>query len=207
MQPHAKKILSGEAYWAQQLLECITQMAQQGTNAVLSILAEVDSVKVEQHYPPAGLVFANDRWRAFYHCHETGALQHEHGHFHIFTLDHDAQWAHAVALTMDVDGQPVQWSALNRWVTAGPWLMRAGFNSQFNSYADISHDTLVARWLYAMLQTHRTQLDDLLVQRDEQVQRHAAGGNPEQVFETRDVYTLATMPVSLQALLQTQLLS
>jgi hypothetical protein len=208
MAASAKQKLSVEAYWSQQVFDCVQEMAQWQTNAVLLMLADVDVLAAEQHYPDDGLLFGNNRWRAFYHCHDAENRQtNEHGHFHIFTDTGDSQWAHVAGLSIDRDGQPLHWFAVNRWVTDGPWLTRSDFISVLNNSAECSGDELAGRWLYAMLQLYTAELDELFVQRDERVQQLANNGGSTQIHEDRTVYTLATKPVALKAQLETHLLN
>lgn len=207
MSASAKLNLSVEAYWSQQVFDCLQEMAQRQTSAVLLMLADVDVLEVEQRYPEAGLVFGNNRWRAFYHCHDAENRQaNEHGHFHIFTDTGDGQWAHVAGLSVDSYGQPLHWFAVNRWVTDGPWLTRRDFIKQLNNSTESAGDELAGRWLHAMLQLYMAELDELLVQRDERAQQLASKSDSAQMHEDRTVYTLATKPVALQAQLETHLL-
>ena len=98
-----------EPYWTLKLLDILQKMAAQKTNAVLELLAGVDQLETERAYPESGLLFAADRWRGFYHCHQSAAIHpEEHGHFHIFTDTGQQTWAHAAGLSIDAEGQPMQ---------------------------------------------------------------------------------------------------
>ena len=196
-----------DAYWSQQLFACLAEMAAHDSNAVLLVLAGVDVVETERHYPDDGLTFSNKRWRAFYHCHEA-ATQHEneHGHFHIFTDIGGEQWAHVAGLAIDMYGQPLHWFAVNRWVTDGPWLDRKQFLHQMHTSADNEQDSLLGRWLYALLQLYQAELSDLLKSRDERVLSYTHKLELASVLELHDIYTLATKEIELQAMLEKHLL-
>ena len=207
MSMHANKTGQHESFWSQQLFDCLGEMAVHDTNAVLLTLADVDVVETGRRYPDEGLVFANKRWRAFYHCHQA-ATQHanEHGHFHIFSDIGDQHWAHVAGLAIDASGQPLHWFAVNRWVTDGPWLERMQFLHQLQTIADNEQDSLAGRWLYALLQLYQAEISDLLKLRDERVQSYTHHLKLAAVLEKRDIYTLATKEIELQAMLEKHLL-
>ncbi len=196
-----------DAYWSQQLFACLAEMAAHDTNAVLLALAGVDVVETERRYPDDGLMFANKCWRAFYHCHEAATQhQNEHGHFHIFTNIGGEQWAHVAGLAIDMYGQPLHWFAVNRWVTDGPWLGRKQFIHQLRTSAEDEQDSLLGRWLYALLQLYQAEISDLLKSRDERVRSYTKKLELVSVLERQDIYTLATKEIGLQAMLEKYLL-
>jgi hypothetical protein len=198
---------SHESQWAEQVFTCLQEFAARRTNAVLLTLADVDRLESERRYPESGLTFADNRWRAFYHCHEADS-QHpdEHGHFHIFTDIGKQTWAHVAGLGIDASGQPLQWFAVNRWVTDGPWLERAEFLHQLDTTSDSKDDPLTGRWLFALLQLYRSNLSDLLAQRDAQILVHEKNQDRAATLEDSSIYTLAAQPVELQSMLENHLL-
>lgn len=206
-----------ESYWSFRLLALLQDMAAQNTNAVLTILADVDHLKTECRYPESGLLFADKRWRAFYHCHEATSMHvNEHGHFHLFTDIGNQAWAHVAGLSIDAEGQPLQWFMVNRWVTDGPWLERAIFPDQLKYVtANDEDEGLVASWLGALLQLYQNTLSDLLMKRDEQVKvnltRHLTGHlkqrSMKDTLDDREIYTLATQAIDLQFILEKNLLA
>ena len=207
MSVHTATTGKHDAYWSQQLFACLAEMAAHDTNAVLLALAGVDVVETGRRYPDDGLMFANKRWRAFYHCHEA-ATQHEseHGHFHIFTDIGGEQWAHVAALAIDMYGQPLHWFAVNRWVTDGPWLGREQFIHQLRTSAEDEQDSLLGRWLYTLLQLYQAEISDLLKSRDERVRRYTKKLELVSVLERQEIYMLATKEIGLQAMLEKHLL-
>ena len=196
-----------ETYWTLRLFAILQEMAAERTNAVLELVDNVDHFESEHSYPETSLFFAANRWRAFYHCHESTSLHpNEHGHFHIFTDTGNQQWAHVAGLSIDNMGQPLQWFMVNRWVTDGPWLEQDKFPVQLKDAAhDNEEDSLVGQWLVALLQVSRETLSDLLVKRDEQIQRHLNGCSRVETLDDRDIYTLATHPIDLQSMLENHL--
>ena len=200
-------VTSRQRQWSHQLFDCIREMAMLQSNAVLQVLAGVDMVEAGRHYPDGGLSFAGNRWRAYYHCHEAAENDdREHGHFHVFTATGMGEWAHVAGLAMDVYGQPVSWFAVNRWVTDGPWLERAQLEHRLQSLKPDRQESLVGRWLCAMLQAQQTELAELFVARDQRLRCYQQQSDDTGLLDDRDLYLLATKPVALQAMLEKNLL-
>lgn len=202
-----KKSPEHENYWSLRCLALLQEMAAQNTNAVLTILSDVDCLETECRYPESGLLFADKRWRVFYHCHEATSMHpDEHGHFHLFTDIGNQAWAHVVGLSIDAEGQPLQWFMVNRWVTDGPWLERAVFPDQLKYVAVNDDEDLVESWLGALLQLYSGELSELLKKRDEQIKFYSKEKRRQETMEDRDVYTLATQAIGLQFKLEKYLL-
>jgi hypothetical protein len=196
------------SYWSLRLLDILQEMAAQKTNVVLELLGNIGQLETGRPYPETGLLFAADRWRAFYHCHEaTSTHQKEHGHFHIFTAIGNQAWAHVAGLSIDAEGQPLQWFMVNRWVTDGPWLERDRLLSQLKTAAaETGEESLAGRWLAALLQLYHDTLTGLLIRRDEQIQLRLKGRSMIEALDDRDIYTLATQSIDLQSMLEKHLL-
>jgi len=207
MQVVMNKKTDHETYWTLRLFAILQEMSAKRTNAVLELVGNVDHLESEHHYPETGLVFAENRWRAYYHCHETTTIHpNEHGHFHIFTATGDQHWAHVAGLSIDNEGQPLQWFTVNRWVTDGPWLEQDRFPAQLKEAAhDNEEDNLVCQWLLALLQVYRETLSGLLIKRDAQIQHHLHGRSRVETRDDRDIYILATQSIDLQSMFENHL--
>lgn len=196
-------------YWSIELFELLQEMAAANTNAVLTLLASENHVQPQCHYPENGLCFACGYWRAYYHCHDTLPMHsNEHGHFHLFTDIGNKCWAHVAGLSIDADGQALQWFTVNRWVTDGPWLETSDFTRQLK-YISVkkSKDSLVSRWLGSLLQLYRDDLYSLLVDREKQLQCYAKGRNRTQIMDDRDLYQLNVQKIDLSQMLEKYLLA
>jgi hypothetical protein len=208
MSAQIKSSSKERSYWCLKLLALLQDMATQNTNAVQQLLADVDCLEVERRYPESGLLFAGRRWRAYYHCHETVFMHpNEHGHFHIFTDIGDQHWAHAAGLSIDAEGQPLQWFTVNRWVTDGPWLDSDVFLKQLKYITENNEEEgLVTSWLATLLALYNDTLFDLFNSRDEKIRHHSTGCSEVVTQENRDLYTLSTQSVHLQSKLEKHLL-
>lgn len=207
MAEYTQNLAEDKFYWCSKLLILMQEMAAQHTNAVLKVLANVDHLQAERRYPEAGLLFAEKQWRVFYHCHEVTVMHpDEHGHFHLFTDIGNEDWAHVAGLSIDTEGQPLQWFMTNRWVTDGSWLRRENLVEQLNALVPGVDDDLVGNWLTALLQLYSDTLFDLLEKRDAQIQKKLKGRNMTVTLDDRDVYLLASQSIDLQFMLKKYLL-
>jgi len=203
-----KPVQQDAAYWSMRLLSSIQQMAAQHSNAVLMVLSGVEHLETERRYPEAGLWFGHGHWRAYYHCHEAESMHAlEHGHFHLFTDLGEQSWAHVAGLSIDAEGQPLQWFAVNRWVTDGPWLVRDTFFEQLKWVSAAEETSLVADWLAILLQLYREPLYDLLHARDRRLEHLSPTDDLREVRDNREVYLLAVEAIDLQSTLEKQLLA
>lgn len=191
----------------QALYECIQRLAARETNPVLEILNDIPTVEEDTKYPTKGLRFAQQGLRAFYHCHDsTQRPPNEHGHFHLYVCaDADADtadWAHLVALAMDEFGQPIQWFSVNRWVTGGKWLTTKALMHLASQLRLNIKMSLTEQWLIALLKVCHTQIQQLLIQRDNFLIQLTTTSNLEEIWQDRRYYELSKSPVDLLALFQ-----
>ncbi|MGB5306258.1 MAG: hypothetical protein WBO57_08445 [Gammaproteobacteria bacterium] len=191
------------------LCECIRLLASRNTNPVLELLESAGHFVEHQKLPAEMLRFGGNDWRAYYHCHGAShRTANEHGHFHIFARVPQAlpdtleNWAHVISLAMDVEGQPVRWFAVNRWVTDSVWLEADRLAALLDRLQPVPGFGLVERWLVAMLETYHDEIVSLLRSRDRRVQALAAAGGRVDVLEDRRFACLAEQPVDLLTRLQ-----
>lgn len=188
------------------LCECIHSLATRNTNPVLELLESAGHFRENQKLPAGSLHFGGNDWRAYYHCHR--ACQRaagEHGHFHVFARVPQAlsetveSWAHVVSLAMDVEGQPVRWFAVNRWVTDSLWLDAGVMGALLDDLPPVSGLDLVERWLLTMLETYHDEIVSLLQARDRRVQALAVDRRRADALEDRRFECLAEQPIDLLA--------
>ena len=109
-------------------------------------------------------------------------------------------------MSIDAEGQPLQWFAVNRWVTDGPWLESENFLTQLKYAAVEDDNSLAGNWLVAMLQLFRDDLLELFINRDMQIQHNLKGRSRAEILDNCDIYTLATSSIDLQSRLEKHLL-
>lgn len=187
---------------ANQLLSCINLFGERHSNPVLSILSGLQPID-KTRYPEHALSFGQDKWRVFYHCHDSPAMQEdEHGHFHFFTrtpaqTDEKYEWSHVAALAMDNMGQPLHWFTVNRWVTDGAWFEQDWLDDAVFELSLHQEPQLLGRWFQAMLCLYLEDISDLLIQRDINLPLQRYLDDPDSVFIDHDIYLLSSAPVNL----------
>lgn len=186
------------------LLDCLIRFAERSSNPVLDLLDD-ESLQETHRYPPSGLEFGDSRWRAFYHCHGSPRRRAgEHGHFHIFARPDAARddWTHVAGLAMDCLGQPVEWFAVNQWVTGGSWLPADDLIRRLPVPVPAPHDGLTERWLAGMVCAYKDDIQQLLRQRDRALAAHVSGNDGAAAMKNRAIYDLAASGIDLRATLE-----
>lgn len=184
--------------WLYKLVESMNQMARRNTNAVLLTLNGVQSIKPYQRYPQEPFYFADNCWRAFYHCHASPvAYEHEHGHYHFFTRDNPgAEWSHVVALSINEYGQPLGLFTTNLWVTDGAWFESRQLSQQLQYLEQGDDEILPLNWFRYVLLLYQGIIVQLLNERDQKLQE-LYPHNHEQAFIDRSIYALSTQGIDL----------
>lgn len=205
---HSSNLSDHKFYWCSKLYLLMRHMAKLNTNAVLKVLANVDNIEVDYHYPETGITFSGNKWRVYYHCHESVSTHpDEHGHFHLFTDIGDNNWAHVTGLSIDAEGQPLQWFLTNRWVTGGTWLTREKLLEQLMGLVLSVDDDMVGNWLCILLHLYSDTLFELYDKRDEKVEQDLDGRSKKETLNDRNIYSLATGSINLQSILEQYLLN
>lgn len=175
--------------WSRLLLSSTQAMFAEGRPLMNRVLPLHAPLEVWQHYPYGDVVTGEVGSRYFYHCHPPGErAEGEHGHFHLFLAksamptgaralraatttsakEPRADVVHIAALAISTEGLPLSWFTTNRWVT-DEWLYPAAtIAAQLHRFdlRGADGDPLVNDWLTAMVALSRSELVDLLVQRD-----------------------------------------
>lgn len=200
---------------AEALIEATVAMHSAGKPLMRLVLPADDEPEQWAHYPPDDAISPVSRSRYFYHCHppeERG--EGEHGHFHLFLplalfAEEDCQSAppedgenrarvvHFTALSVDMQGVPLQLFTTNRWVT-DEWLCSADAIAAVIDRFDLEGadgDPHVNQWLTAFVALAREPIIDLLHRRDAVLEAKGWPG------EDRAVEIASSTPADLQALL------
>jgi hypothetical protein len=171
---------------AEMLIEATIAMHAAGTPLMQLVLPHDENPEQWEHYPQDDAISPDTLCRYFYHCHppeerRTG----EHGHFHLFlplhlfpfdrckaapAVDDDnrARVVHLAAMSVDMQGLPLQLFTTNRWVT-DEWMFAASEIGEVIDRFDLTSangNALVNQWLTSFVALARGSILDLLEQRD-----------------------------------------
>ena len=202
---------------AREILECRRVLAKGGLNIVGEVLRGQGTFYENNHYPANDVYDAQTHAQYYYHAHRAG----EHGHFHTFmrragmppgiaplAWPHAEPWpdgnealAHLIAISMDAFGRPISLFAVNRWVSAEAWYPAEDVIRMLDRFA-IDHAFPfwpVNRWISAMLQLFRPQVEALLRHRDLVVDAWRRAHPDSDVFEDRQLEVTGEFPISIDA--------
>ena len=185
---------------AQELVNCINQFALNYTNPVIAILPDNSVVEFEKKYPNPMLSFSGIGVRAYYHCHSSdNRPDTEHGHFHVFLKTDSEKWSHLAGLSMDKLGQPLEWFTVNHWVTGEAWITAPALEQQLNKLQKNEGQKLelVENWLLAMLNFYQKALNQLLRERDQEINAFLTEKTLESALEDRNIYILSKYKINL----------
>ncbi|MDG2003888.1 MAG: hypothetical protein P8J20_11205 [Novosphingobium sp.] len=202
---------------AHTVIETITEMAQAGIPLMRRVLPDED-VHFWEHYPDDDARDSKTRSRWYYHVHAPGDRDPaEHGHFHLFLHrtqidpgsellaqpsegeDAPAHVTHVAGLSIDLNGIPTTWFATNRWVTDEFLYAAPTMIDHLGAYNvdDTGEDSLVNRFLTAMVALYCDELADLLHERDTRQAELVSERGSEAYEAENDV--LATCAIDLDA--------
>lgn len=164
---------------------CEAILGKGGLNILTETFEGVSDIAAWAHYPP-GDVFdpaSNSQW--FYHCHPAEEDAREHGHFHCFVRPTGPEGPihHLCAVGVDARGKLLRLFTVNQWVVGDDWadadttialLDRFDMQMPRPSY-------LVNRWLTGVLVAYRSEIVDLVRERDAVL----AGHEPPQGLPAR----------------------
>jgi hypothetical protein len=139
------------------------------------------------HYPEGDIYDAATGIQVFYHAHAQGDRPSaENGHFHCFVerqrlqragrpiahpkRDGSRELCHVVGISIDPRGVPFELFTTNQWVT-DEWLYPADkVASLLPAFSQLAADAPAAlRWVAALVTLFEPQIDDLLRERDSQL--------------------------------------
>ncbi|MZR23094.1 hypothetical protein GQF03_12225 [Sneathiella chungangensis] len=202
---------------ADEILECYRVLKKGGANIVGEILKGQGTFYEWDHYPEGDVYDDETHAQYYYHAHREG----EHGHFHTFLrkkgmredmspvpydgpevwpAEEDEIICHLIAISMDSAGFPISLFTTNRWVTGENWYDKADVIDMLDSFI-IDHSTPswpANRWLTAMLQLFRPQIELLIIQRDEKIAKWREKKPDVDVFEDRDLEITSSLDIRVE---------
>jgi hypothetical protein len=153
------------------------------------------------HYPRNDVVDAEQATRFYYHAHGSRKCpKAEHGHFHLFKhTGQKGDFMHLAGLSLDAQGLPIRWFTTNCWVTGERWRGADEVIESLRTYEIRvqGERAPLAKWLTAMVQLFRPQLEQLLRRRDRIMARHLARGDLAMVSEDRSLDVLSQCSAAL----------
>ncbi|HAU22012.1 MAG TPA: hypothetical protein DCS24_05350 [Erythrobacter sp.] len=204
---------------AQVVIETITAMAGEGRPLMQRVLPEED-VHFWKHYPEKDARDRDTKSRWYYHVHAPGQRdEDEHGHFHLFLHrtqlpeglepqvwppqgeDAKAHVTHIAGLSINHQGIPRAWFMTNRFVTNEFLYPADVMIENLSDYMvdNTAEDSLVNRFVTAMVALYREEIAELLVERDaalaDLVQEHGVAGYEK----ASGAEVLAQIPIDLDA--------
>jgi hypothetical protein len=182
-------------------------LAKANTNVVAQCLAHQGTFYELDHYPKGDVYDAEFHAQYYYHAHR--AESGEHGHFHTFLRSKamppqarpvpyagkakrptggDAL-AHLVAISMNRPGFPIGLFTTNRWVTDETFYPANDVIDMLDRFR-IDHTfpcLAVNRWITAVVDLFRPQIEALVTARDETVAQWAQARPDRDVYEDRNL--------------------
>ena len=199
-----------------EVLECMRVLDKAGLDLVSEVLRGQGTFYELEHYPSDDVFDRDTHAQYYYHAHRGTA---EHGHFHTFLrapgmpagvapVDYlgDEVWpsrdeaiSHLIAISMDAFGRPLSLFAVNRWVSAEAWYPAEDVIRMLDRFA-VDHafpSWPVNRWIGAMLQLFRPQIEALIRHRDSVVDAWRRTHPDGDVFEDRQLEVTGEIVISI----------
>lgn len=181
---------------AARLIGCYEGLARRNENLLQHVVGN-QTFEHWSRYPSPDHIDEHTGFQYYYHAHSPDDRPHrqENGHFHTFArLDHKARpvqdWVipatddipqgcepddasvHLVAISVDAQGLPFEIFTVNQWVTGDRWCTGASLANLAQAFrVDRAGPRLVADWLASFFTFYESEIQDLIVARDEHVRR------------------------------------
>ncbi len=207
--------LAAMAEAAREVVECHRVLTKTGDNVVGEVLPRDATFYEYDHCPPGDIYDPESHAQYYYHAHRGG----EHGHFHTFLREQgmpegvapvvqseaayfeqrNDRLCHIVAISMDRQGWPIGLFTTNRWVTTENWYAAADVCRMVARFKiDLARPSWPTnRWVTAMMQLFRPQIETLLHQRDAKLVAWHKAHLDADVFEDRRLDLPSQVKISL----------
>lgn len=195
---------------------------EQYGNVVREVLKSEGQFVEYDHYPSGDVHDKDTNCQYFYHAHR--GLNGENGHFHTFVrakgmpdgitpidYDGDTEWpsgddalSHLVAISMDSRGYPIGMFSTNRWVTGETFYNAADVVKMLDSFEmDLLYPSWpVNIWITATMRLFRPQVESLLYQRDESIEKWRNSYPDKDVYEDRALEVTSSVLIDVDAQVQ-----
>jgi len=191
---------SGLSEDAEYLASIIISMSEQATNPVLLSLNDQPDFKANIKYNLPALKSNKFGLRIFYHQHSyPGKSETEHGHFHLFVRTNEIKdWQHLMAIVMDKQGQAVEFTTVNQWVTDSHWVEQNNLKSLYQQLHQQDPDSLLISWFIAILCLYQNEITQLIRKRDQHLSDINESSVINDILKNREFYTLSSIAVNLE---------
>lgn len=199
---------------------CMESLHQADSNVVAEVLRGCPDFTEWDHYPAEDVYDPASHAQYYFHAHPPDDRDEpDFGHFHTFLRpkgmpagirpapvpdltvpagENDAL-SHLVAVSVTPAGLPHRLFTTNRWVTGETWYKAADVIAMLGRFS-IELDTPsrhLNKWLTSMLVVFGPQIERLLIERDEVIDRWQADHPEANVFEDRRLEITSSLEISL----------
>lgn len=208
---------------ALQIEECLRVLKKARSNVVWEILRQSPPFQQWTHYPKGDVYDRETHSQYFYHAHprvHPDPHLQENGHFHIFMREkgipphlqpmqlreenqkpdsREDPLCHLIAISMNALGEPIQLFTTNRWVTGEKWYPAPAVIEMLD-YFNIDHSFPswpLNLWLSSMIRLYRSEITQLLYQRDSAIAAWQKEYPDKNVYEDRQLEILSLTPIQL----------
>ena len=204
--------------------ECYRVLRNAKSNVVWEILRQSESFLQWTHYPKGDVMDKQSHSQYYYHAHPSkdGSSREEHGHFHLFlrkgALSESAtpvklpthcvpegsqfqELCHLVGIAMDNRGFPIRLFTTNRWVTGETWYRAEDIVRMLDRFViDHCYPSWPTNiWLSAMVKLFKTEITDLLYQRDQAILAWQKQYPQANVYEDRKLEITSQLDIRLES--------
>ncbi len=174
-----------------------------GVTSVSALLPAGTQLFEWSHFPEGDCKDGRTGCQFFYHVHPKLEQWEEHGHFHLFGPNRDANGeagglSHLVAISVDWNSQPVRLFTTNRWVTDEIWADGAAAFAMQKAFSIDGRGMpgLVGRWLTDLNVLYNPQIEALLMARNSEIERRLGKSlSRDAVFEDRQLECVSYMEI------------
>jgi hypothetical protein len=205
------------------VIETITAMAGEARPLMRRVLPDDSEVHFWQHFPKKDARDRDTRSRWYYHVHKLGDRDaDEHGHFHLFlhrtqlpegevptVMPPEGEKAkahvtHIAGLSINYQGIPRAWFVTNRFITNEFLYPADVIIAHLPDYMvdNTQEDSLVNRFVTAMVALYREEIAELLRLRDIRQAELVAEHGTAAYEKASGVDVLASIPIDLDAKLE-----
>ena len=195
---------------AQELASIQMRYAETGRTLNEAALCGAKDFVEWQHYPANDLVDEVSGYEFYYHAHSADEMPNEeHGHFHVIKRDAKS-FHHLIGIALNQKGLPIRLFTTNQWVTGEEIADSEMVMKSIRGFEMVTKGrmALVTKWISALLQLFATEIEDLILERDQKIaQLVGKQGNRELVLNSKKYHVLTECKIDLMGRLSDHLLA